>query len=720
MISTYILQSLITNLLWQSLLIACVVAAVLYALPAHYVKTRYRIALGGLLSVLCLLSLPFLPDLAPEISLGVTPQPSPVFTQTTFPVNEDASTILNQQIMESEKLKLSLGYILLSVWGLGTVFMYIRLGFAARHGRNWCKSAQPVQSNHWDLSRNVHIARSAQISSPLVLGLMRPVILVPLDFDLNVSNVQTRAVLEHEIAHITRRDLWVNFAQLIILALLWWCLPLYWMNAQIDSEREKLCDDIAARNCGNNIGANPREQGRALARALVDIAERSRMSTPQTAIGIHPSARQLSERVQRLYKGSPMTKISKKLLITTSLAIPLTLSSLALITPRAFAHNPFAEHINMRSQMQNISSEQLVLYSSAEHGDLETVKNLLGRGVDPDFILHGDGTPLLVAVRRNDKAMVDMFLAAGADANITALGDGTPLIAAAIQGNIAMINLLEKHGARVDHSSSGDGNPLIAAAATNHIEAAKTLLGLGANINVFVLGDETPLINASQRGHLDMVKFLLSNGADINLGAWHDTNKSGKIWRTPLGEAKLHRHHKLAAYLKAQGAQIQTRIYDPKSNNTHTEVTTYNRSAHVLSNVKMVKGKLTSPFGQVRKGKMFAGKKHKGIDIANKAGTPIYAPADGMVQVFNEFSFRENYGSIEKYGKTLELKTAGGVKTLFAHLQSFAVRQGDVVKAGDIIAYMGNTGVSTGPHVHIETHVNGTLTDPKKVWPNLN
>ena len=89
------------------------------------------------------------------------------------------------------------------------------------------------------------------------------------------------------------------------------------------------------------------------------------------------------------------------------------------------------------------------------------------------------------------------------------------------------------------------------------------------------------------------------------------------------------------------------------------------------------------------------------------------------MQVFNEFSFRKNYGPVEKYGKTIELETAGGVKTLFAHLQSFAVRQGSEVKAGDIIAYMGNTGVTTGPHVHIETHVDGKLINPEKVWPNL-
>ena len=163
------------------------------------------------------------------------------------------------------------------------------------------------------------------------------------------QHVQTRAVLEHEIAHITRGDLWVNFAQRLILALLWWCVPLYWLNTQIGIEREKLCDDIAARKTGT---------GKALARALLDLAElHSRTSPPLLAIGIHPKTSHLADRVRRLYTGNPMIKLSKKLLLTSSLAVPITLlASLTLITPRAFAHNPFKDQVREFIARKNVTS----------------------------------------------------------------------------------------------------------------------------------------------------------------------------------------------------------------------------------------------------------------------------------------------------------------------------------------------------------------------------
>ena len=606
--------------------------------------------------------------------------------------------------------------VLLSLWALGALLMLIRLMQSARQGQIWRRLAARVPFTHSSpLSKPVHIYRSSHIHSPMVLGLLRPSILVPQDFKLDFNTPATRAVLEHEIAHIVRKDLWVNLAQRLVLAMLWWCAPLYWVNTQINVEREKICDDIAAHKFGKCTEKN----SKALAQALLDLAEKhTRVPTPALAIGIHPRARHLTARIHRLYIGNPMTKISKKLLLTTTLALPMTLACLTIITPRAYAHNPFADHIDTRALSQNLTPEQFTLYASAEHGNRTSVQALLANGVNPNFVLHGDGSPLLVAVRRNDSKMVDMFLAAKADTNITVPGDGTPLIAAAIQGNLQIMQKLIDHGAQVNYFSSGDGNPLIAAASTNHIDAAKLLLSQGADINGVVPGDETALINASQQGYLDMVKFLLTQGADINLGAWAKTRK-GMEWRTPLGEAKLHRHKDIEKFLIANNARYETRTYDPDTDDMHTDITTYNTSKHTASHISIVEGDVSSRYGHIRKGKIFAGKKHNGMDIANAQGTPIYAPADGQVQVFNEFSFRENYGPVEKYGKTLELKTAGGVTTLFAHLQSFAVRQGDTVKAGDIIAYMGNTGVSSGPHVHIETHVNGKRTNPQTVWPKL-
>ena len=532
--------------------------------------------------------------------------------------------------------------------------MLLRLSLAARQGAAWRKRAKPARMTGDALSKPVHILRSEQIKSPMVMGLFRPVILVPQDFGLDVSDPKTRAVLEHEIAHVVRGDLWVNLAQRLVLALLWWCAPLYWVNAQIGIEREKLCDDIAVAKAG---------KGSALARALVDLAEAHiKTPAPLLAIGIHPKAGLLAERVQRLCSPKNIPVISKKLLLTSSLAVPLTIAALTTLTPRALAHNP---HTEVTTYISSVTPLQRALYASAERGNYEQVKKYLEADVDPNFVLHGDGTPLFVAVRKGDMRMIKLLIKEGADVNLAAPGDGNPLIQAAMRG---------------------------------HMDIAKLLIAKGADVNAIVPGDETPLINAAQQGRLDMVRYLIANGADISLGAWAQHHKDGsREWRTPLGEAKKHGHQDVVKLLTSSGAQYETRTGD-------------------AATIKIVEGRVTSRYGKYRK---INGKKHRGIDITNKPGTPIYAPADGQISVFNEFSFRENYGPVEKYGKTLELKSAGGVTTLFAHLQGFAAEQGAEVKAGDLIAYMGNTGFSTGPHVHIETHVDGKRVDPEHVWPSL-
>ncbi len=96
---------------------------------------------------------------------------------------------------------------------------------------------------------------------------------------------------------------------------------------------------------------------------------------------------------------------------------------------------------------------------------------------------------------------------------------------------------------------------------------------------------------------------------------------------------------------------------------------------------------------------------HRGLDIANRSGSPVIAPADGVV-VFA--------GSEGGYGKVVILDHGFGVKTRFAHLSDVTASVGQKVKRGDGIAKMGNTGRSTGPHLHYEVRVNGIPENPRK------
>ncbi len=95
---------------------------------------------------------------------------------------------------------------------------------------------------------------------------------------------------------------------------------------------------------------------------------------------------------------------------------------------------------------------------------------------------------------------------------------------------------------------------------------------------------------------------------------------------------------------------------------------------------------------------------HTGIDYAVPYGTPIYAAEDGIVTLAK---WSGNYGYLVK------IQHSGGFETRYAHCSRFACDVGDEVKKGDLIAYVGSTGNSTGPHVHLEIRYEGSSIDPE-------
>lgn len=95
---------------------------------------------------------------------------------------------------------------------------------------------------------------------------------------------------------------------------------------------------------------------------------------------------------------------------------------------------------------------------------------------------------------------------------------------------------------------------------------------------------------------------------------------------------------------------------------------------------------------------------HHGIDLKAPTGTPVYASADGTVKMVT---------TEPKWGNRVAITHEGGYKTLYGHMNGFAVKRGQSVKAGDIIGYVGSTGQSTGPHLHFEILKNGKTTNPE-------
>jgi murein DD-endopeptidase MepM/ murein hydrolase activator NlpD len=118
-----------------------------------------------------------------------------------------------------------------------------------------------------------------------------------------------------------------------------------------------------------------------------------------------------------------------------------------------------------------------------------------------------------------------------------------------------------------------------------------------------------------------------------------------------------------------------------------------------------VRGWVTSPFGN--RTSPFSGIPtfHEGLDIAAQTGTPVVAPADGVVL---------KAGFSPGYGNMVEISHGYGIKTVFGHNSRLNVKVGQQVKRGDVISYVGDTGSSTGPHLHYEVRLNGLPVNPKK------
>jgi murein DD-endopeptidase MepM/ murein hydrolase activator NlpD len=122
----------------------------------------------------------------------------------------------------------------------------------------------------------------------------------------------------------------------------------------------------------------------------------------------------------------------------------------------------------------------------------------------------------------------------------------------------------------------------------------------------------------------------------------------------------------------------------------------------------IVEGQLRSGFGFRRHPILGYAKMHTGVDYANRIGTPILAAGNGVI-------IKAGWDS--GYGRRIEIQHANGYVTTYNHMSGFArsIQPGARVRQGTIIGYLGNTGLSTGPHLHYEVIVNDRYVDPLRI-----
>ncbi|SCX58472.1 Murein DD-endopeptidase MepM and murein hydrolase activator NlpD, contain LysM domain [Klenkia marina] len=153
------------------------------------------------------------------------------------------------------------------------------------------------------------------------------------------------------------------------------------------------------------------------------------------------------------------------------------------------------------------------------------------------------------------------------------------------------------------------------------------------------------------------------------------------------------------ALLEAQGVEDAAAAAQAAAAEAVAEV-----SVTSVGDGSLVAGRVTSCYGSRW------GTTHYGVDIAAPIGTPIYVPEGGVVL---------DAGPANGFGQAVYVQHPDGVVSLYGHVDTFTVRAGQVVSAGQQIATVGNRGQSTGPHVHVETHYGGLYADRRNPVPWL-
>lgn len=197
---------------------------------------------------------------------------------------------------------------------------------------------------------------------------------------------------------------------------------------------------------------------------------------------------------------------------------------------------------------------------------------------------------------------------------------------------------------------------------------------------------------------------LKANLEPINIDQF--TGAGGSVFE-PIKVSSLGGYENYINQLDAYVNNISLRVKLEKNNyeeisNTFKE---NEKLFDVLPAIRPCEGRIADDFGMRMHPIIKIMRMHNGIDIITDTGTKVYAPGAGVV------SFAGSRGG---YGRTLEIEHGFGYKTIYAHLESIKVKQGQHLQRGDLIALSGNSGkLSTGPHLHYEVRNNGIALDPR-------
>lgn len=254
------------HFLWQGCLIWLVTILALYLARSRSPQVRYLVACAGL--ALCLL-LPMatFAHLWPnalrqvgELALAAPDPPKSMLATGSIPMGIGRAVMLPRWLGFFVEDNLTW---LLKGWLFGCLLLALRFGGGWMHlltvRRAVSQASDELQerldgiAKRFDLSRPIRLALSSRINTPMVVGWLRPLLLVPVGLLTDMDPVGLEALLVHELAHIRRHDYFVNVVQCVVEILLFYHPAVWWLSRRVRTERELCCDDAAVTWCNDPL-----------------------------------------------------------------------------------------------------------------------------------------------------------------------------------------------------------------------------------------------------------------------------------------------------------------------------------------------------------------------------------------------------------------------------------------------------------------------------------
>ncbi|MCO6512066.1 MAG: ankyrin repeat domain-containing protein [Aridibacter famidurans] len=528
-LALFVSQSFELSILTKSTLLLVLGLAIATLAVRSKASTRHLIVATTLLS---LLSLPMIVATFPYLSIEIpsaqtVAQPAPGTTEAASApgVNTPATSTISKSEASQSSSSISAAFVLRGVWVVGSLLLIgsvaldlWRVRALRRNGLPHKKMKDLTEriASENGLHRPVEVLLHEEIRSPVTYGLLRPVVMMPID-SREWAEADLRRAIVHELEHIKRGD-WATQLAARAACAFYWFHPLVWMAwRKLCLEAERACDDAVVQNSehieyADQLVTLSQQLSETRTRPILNMASRSDLSRRVTA---------LLDSGQRRGRAGFLAAAASVAIATALVFSVGPLHAVAQsVTSTALGFNDESAETTAEKD----SPLDRALFEAAEEGLTDEIKKLL---------------------------------AAGADINCKLDGDGSPLIGASRNGNTNAVTLLLNRGADVNMAVKGDGSALIAAAREGHLKIVEILLDRGANVDLYVPGDENALISASGAGKLGVVKLLVARGADINARfEVHLSNKTGETeWRTALGMARKGGRSDVAAYLESIGAR---------------------------------------------------------------------------------------------------------------------------------------------------------------------